>query len=243
MLRHFDEQLQKIFQRIAAMGTLAESMIELAVRGLLERNDSLFNQVYEKEKEVNALQIEIDEQVFRLTALSQPFASDARFLFMAGRIVTDVERIGDQAKNICQNATFVLGQPPHKPLEDLPTMASLVQKMVRDALNAVTNRDVGMAEEVLREEQRVDAMRDQIFRMLVSEISTEPEMVQRALSLILISRNLERIGDHATNIAEEAIYLVQGRDVRHQLSSLARGVAGSRSNRAGEPGRGGKSEE
>ena len=182
---------------------------------LIERNEALTEEVLAKERTVNAMQIEVDEMAVRLTALQQPVAADVRFLFMASRIATELERIGDQASNICQNLHFVLQAPPLKPLVDLPIMAELAQKMVRDSLTAMINRDCAMAEKVLEEEETVDAFRDQIFRTLLTYMMADPGTIQRAMSLILISRNLERIGDHATNIAEEVIYWVQGRDVRH----------------------------
>jgi phosphate transport system protein len=202
-------------KQITIMGSLTESMISLAMRILVERDESLIEQVMAKEDEVNALQVRIDETAVRLIATQQPVGKDVRLLFMASKIVTDLERIADQAKNISQNARYVLAQPPLKPMVDLPIMAEIAQKMVRDALTAVIDRDVPLAQNVMREESKVDAFRDQIFRTLLTYMMADPGTIQRALSLILISRNIERIGDHATNIAEEAIYIVQGRDIRH----------------------------
>jgi phosphate transport system protein len=221
MIRHFDEQLQDVFKKIVLMGSLAESMIELAIRELIERDESYAREVYAKEEEVNSLQVEIDDEAIRLTALHQPVAKDVRFLFTTSKIVTDLERIADQAKNIIQNAQYVLSQPPLKPMVDLPIMAEIAQKMVRDALTAVINRDVAQAERIMVDEKKVDAFRDQIFRTLLTYMMADPGTIQRALSLILICRNIERIGDHATNIAEEAIYIVQGRDVRHAAVSVS----------------------
>lgn len=203
------------------MGSLAESMIANAIRSLMERNESLAREVYTQEDEVNALQVQIDEMAVRLTALQQPVASDVRFLFMATRISTEMERIGDQAINICQNTHYVLEAPPLKALIDLPIMADIAQKMLRDAVSAMIKRDVQLAEQVLVDEKQVDAFRDQIFRTLLTYMMADPGTIQRALSLILIARNLERIGDHATNVAEEVIYWVQGRDIRHQGKASA----------------------
>jgi phosphate transport system protein len=214
-MRHFHDQLQDLLQKIVLMGTAAEGMIQIAARAMIERNETLTDAVLAKEQTVNAMQIEIDELAVRLTALQQPVGADVRFLFMATRITTELERIGDQACNICQNLHFVLQAPPLKPLVDLPIMAELAQKMVRDSLTAMINRDCAMAEKVMQEEETVDAFRDQIFRTLLTHMMADPGTIQRAISLILISRNLERIGDHANNIAEEVIYWVQGRDVRH----------------------------
>jgi phosphate transport system protein len=214
-MRHFHEQLQDVLKQITIMGSLTESMITLAMRVLVERDPSLMADIYRKEDEVNALQVRIDEMAISLTATQQPVGKDVRFLFMTSKIVTDLERIADQAKNIAQNAQFVLAQPPLKPIVDLPIMADVAQTMVRDALTAVIERDVNLAERIIREESKVDAFRDQVFRTLLTYMMADPGTIQRALSLILISRNIERIGDHATNIAEEAIYIVQGRDIRH----------------------------
>jgi phosphate transport system protein len=220
-MRYLHEQLQDVLKQITIMGSLTESMIALAMRILVERDESLTGEVMAKEDEVNALQVRIDETSINLIATQQPVGKDVRLLFMASKIVTDLERIADQAKNISQNAHYVLTQPPLKPMVDLPIMAEIAQKMVRDALTAVLDRDVALAERVIREESKVDAFRDQVFRTLLTYMMADPGTIQRALSLILISRNIERIGDHATNIAEEAIYIVQGRDIRHASATTA----------------------
>jgi len=219
-MRFLHEQLQDVLKRITIMGSLTESMIGLAMRVLVERDASFTDEVMRKEDEVNALQVSIDEASINLIATQQPVGKDVRLLFMASKIVTDLERVADQAKNICQNARFVLAQPPLKPMVDLPIMAEIAQKMVRDALTAVIERDVALAERVMHEESKVDAFRDQVFRTLLTYMMADPGTIQRALSLILISRNIERIGDHAANIAEEAIYIVQGRDIRHSATEV-----------------------
>jgi phosphate transport system protein len=216
MHRHFDEQIQDIRQKLVRMGGLAESMIASALRMLIERDGRHFQDVSEREEQVNALQIEIDDLAVRVTALQQPVGSDVRFLFMAARITSELERIGDQAMNICQSAEHLLKAPPLKPFVDIPIMAEIAQSMVRDSLDALVRKEVAIAERVLREEDKVDAFRDQIFRELLTYMMADPATIPRALSLILISRNLERVGDHATNIAEEVIYWIQGRDIRHR---------------------------
>jgi len=171
--------------------------------------------------------VAVDDQAIRLTVLQQPVARDARFLFMASRIGGELERIADQAINICQNTHYVLQSPPLQPLVGLPVMADVAVKMVCDGVAAMMKRDVALANTILENEEKVDAHRDQIFRVLLTHMMSDPTTIQRALSLILIARNLERIGDHATNIAEEVIYWVQGRDVRHN--------AGGRAVRRGPP--------
>ena len=215
MQRHFDEQIQEIRQKLVRMGGLAESMISSALKMLIGRDDRHFRDVQEREEQVNALQIEIDDLAVRVTALQQPVGSDVRFLFMAARITSELERIADQAINICESAEHLLKAPPLKPFVDIPIMADIAQRMVRDSLDALVRKDTSIAERVLTEEDKVDAFRDQIFRELLTYMMADPATIPRALSLILISRNLERVGDHATNIAEEVIYWIQGRDIRH----------------------------
>ncbi len=214
-MRHFHDQLQLLLQKVVMMGSLAESMIQTAIESLVKRNEAISADVFAKEQQVNILQVEVDDLAVKLTALQQPVARDARFLFMASRIGGELERIGDQAINICQNAHYVIQAPPLRPMVDLPIMADVAQKMVRDSLTAMVNRDVELANRVLEEDEKVDAFRDQIFRSLLTYMMADPGTIQRALSQILIARNLERIADHATNIGEEVIYWIQGRDVRH----------------------------
>ncbi len=215
MQRHFDEQIQGLLEKLLLMARLAESMVQLALRILIERNESLSKLVLQKEEEVNELQLEIDDRAVKLTALQQPVGSDVRFLFMASRIASELERIGDQAVNICQNAHHVLKAAPLKPLIDLPHMGEISEAMVRKSIEALVQRDCALARVVLEDEKEVDLLRDQIFRVLLTYMMADPGTIERALSLILMSRNLERVGDHATNIAEEVIYLVEGREVRH----------------------------
>ena len=221
-MRHLDEKIQELLERLLLMGRLAESMIQTALRVLIERNESLGAEIYRKEEEVNNLQIEIDDSAVKLTALQQPVGTDVRFLFMASRIATELERIGDQAINIIENAHHVIQAAPLKPLVDLPVMGEIAERMVRDSLEALVEKDCSVANRVLEEEKKVDAFRDQIFRVLLTYMMADPGTIQRALALILISRNLERVGDHATNIAEEVIYLVEGREVRHRHESSER---------------------
>lgn len=233
-MRHFDEQLQDLLHKLVLMASTAESMIRLAVRVLVERNENLAHEVFEKEREVNQLQMQVDDSAVRLTALQQPVAADVRFLFMASRIANELERIGDQAINICQNAHHVLAAPPLKPMVDIPIMADIAIKMVRDSLTAMLDRNVDLANQILEDEKKVDAFRDQIFRTLLTYMMADPGTIQRALSLLLIARNLERVGDHASNIAEEVIYIVQGRDVRHKSLHKRPGAEKSADKGAGD---------
>jgi len=221
-MRHFDEKIQELLERLLLMGRLAESMVQAALRVLVERDESIGAEIQRKEKEVNDLQIEIDDTAVKLTALQQPVGTDVRFLFMASRIATELERIADQAVNIMENAHHVLQAAPMKPLVDLPLMGEIAERMVRDSLEALVAKDCSLASRVLEEEKKVDDYRDRIFRVLLTYMMADPGTIQRALALILISRNLERVGDHATNIAEEVIYLVEGREVRHRHESNVR---------------------
>jgi phosphate transport system protein len=214
-MRQFHDQLQDLLQKVIRMGSLAESMIQKGMEGLAGGNASLAADIFERERQVNALQVEVDDAAVKLTILQQPVARDARFLFMASRIAGDLERIADQAVNITQNAGHMLDQPPLKTMVELPLMAQVARKMVRDSLSAMIDCDVALANQILTDEKQVDALRDHIFSALLASMTADPRLIRAALSLILIARNLERIGDHATNIAEEVIYWIQGRDVRH----------------------------
>ena len=222
MRDQFETQLQELLERILLMGGTTEAMIDLAVRSLVERDESLAAEVYEKERQVNTLEMDVDDRVVGLIIQYQPMARDARFATTALRVATDLERIGDQAVNVLKNTHYVLQQPACDPPAQLRAMAELSRKMVADGLAALSTRDCALAEQVLEDEKQADALRDETFRALLSCMITDPLNAQRSLSLVLISRNLERVADHATNIAEEVIYLVRGHDVRHKYDRAAR---------------------
>jgi phosphate transport system protein len=167
------------------------------------------------EDELNRLQIEIDELGMLLLATQQPVAADLRFIIAATKINSELERIGDLVINITENVHVLLQQPELKPLIDIPRMADLARKMVRDSLDAFVRGDVLLAQAVIMMDDQVDALKEQVLRELLTYMMADPRSIERAMALILISRHLERIGDHATNIAEDVIYMVQGRDVRH----------------------------
>jgi len=223
MHRHFEERIAECKARLVHMGTIAEAMIDRAIKGLLDRNADLQEEVLRREEEVNELQIEVDERTIALLALQHPVAADLRLVVMCSKIAGELERIGDQAVNICQNTTVVLPHPPLRPPVDIPLMADLARGMLKESLDAFVRGDVEVAQRVLSTDDKVDAFKDQIFRALLTYMMSEPATIPRALPLILISRNLERVGDHATNIAEEVIYLAQGRDVRHHHEEKKRG--------------------
>ena len=212
---HFEEELQALKNQLLTMGALVEERAHQAVKALINRSQEGAEHIIASDKEVNDLQIDIDDRCLRLLATQTPLASDLRLITSAMKINSDLERIGDQAVNIAENVLKLLPQPPLKPLIDIPRMAEIAQQMTRDALDAFVRRDVTLAREVLRRDDEVDSLKDQVFRELLTYMMADPGTIQHALALILISRNLERVADHATNIAEDVIFLVEAKDVRH----------------------------
>ena len=212
---HFEEELQGLKNCLLTMGALVEERVHQAVRALIDRQLEEAEQVIRSDQDVNTLQIEIDDRCLKLLALQQPIATDLRLITAAMKINADLERIGDQAVNIAENVIKLLPQAPLKPLIDIPRMAELAEKMTRDALDAFVRKDPELARNVLQRDDEVDNLKDQVFRELLTYMMADPGTIQRALALILISRNLERIADHATNIAEDVIFLVEATDVRH----------------------------
>lgn len=215
MERVFDKELTALKERLLHMGSLAQSMIRVAIKGLVDREESILEEVFKNEEEVNHLHMEIDDRAMKLLALRQPMAVDLRFIAASIKINSELERIADQAVNVCQNTQVLLKYPLLKPLIDIPRMAEIAEKMLYNSLEAFVNRDPDLAQTTLAEDDKLDNLKDQIFRELLTYMISDPTTIQRALCLILISRNLERIGDHATNICEDIIYMVQGRDIRH----------------------------
>ncbi|MGH9862113.1 MAG: phosphate signaling complex protein PhoU [Candidatus Acidiferrales bacterium] len=215
MERHFERELDELKERLLWMGSLAERAVHQATHAVLDADESLGKAVLAEENAVNEMQIEIDERVTQLLALHQPMATDLRFLLAVTRINADLERIGDQAVNIAESALRILRHPQVKPYIDLPRMSDLAEAMVRDSLNALVRKDLGLARSVLVRDDQMDQSRDQIFRELLTYMMENSSVVFPAFELILVAKNLERIGDHATNIAEDVIYIVAGRDVRH----------------------------
>ncbi len=215
MERHFERELEGLKERLLWMGGLAERAVHQSIHAVLDADEKLAQNVLAEENAINELQIEIDDRVVQLLALHQLMAADLRFVLAVSRINNDLERIGDQAVNIAQGAQRILRHPQVKPYVDLPRMSELAEQMVRDSLNAVVRRDLELAKTVLSRDDQVDALRDQIFRELLSYMMGDSSVVFPAFELILVAKNLERIGDHATNIAEDVIYIVVGKDVRH----------------------------
>jgi phosphate transport system protein len=218
MTRHFHEELEGLKQTLLAMGGLVEDQIRRAMRALLERDDGIAQEVIDRDRQVNTYDVEVDEQCVNLLALHQPAAGDLRFITTAMKIVTDLERIGDQAVNIAQRALELNREPQLKPYIDLPRMADRAQRMVKESLDAFVAGDTALARQVCAADAEVDALKEQIFRELLTFMMEDPRTVSRAIRVILISRFMERVADHATNLAEMVIYLVEGKMVRHTLA-------------------------
>jgi phosphate transport system protein len=218
---HFQEELEELKSRLLVMGGLAEERVRRSVTGLADRDIVEIEFVLAG----NELHIEIDNRCFRMLALHQPVAADLRAIVAAVKINTDLERVGDLAVNIAEAARRYTTHPPVKRLIDIPRMADIAQLMLRDALDAYVRRDTALAQHVLDEDDELDALKTQVFRELLTYMLQDPGTIEPALDLILISRHLERIGDHATNVAEDVIFMVSAKDVRHHYGSF--GSSGS----------------
>jgi phosphate transport system protein len=210
-----DVSIRELKENLVLMGGHVERALEHATEALLEWNVTKIDPVFEIEKKVNQSHIGVDEECIQLLARHQPMAADLRLIVATLKINTDLERMGDQAVNIAQNAKRYLAATPIKPLVDLPQMSKEVRIMVRASLDAFVQRSEEGAREVLRRDDAVDAYKNKIFRDVLDHMKANPQDVEQGLNLILIARNLERIGDHATNIAEDVIYAISGEDVRH----------------------------
>lgn len=215
MERHVHHQLEEIRQSLLAMGGKVEEMIGDAITALVERDRERALAVIGQDKQVDAFEVSIDTKCRTVWATQQPTAIDLRLLIAVTKITNELERIGDSAVNIAQSADILADQTPLKPYVDIPRLTTIAQSMVRDSLDALMQRDTAKALEVCARDDRVDALYSQLFRELVTFMAEDPRTVGRALQILLVARNLERIADHATNVAEDVIYYVEGRDIRH----------------------------
>jgi len=215
---HFQEQLSGLKERLLAMGGLVEERVRLALQGLVERDGALIDAVLNGDMPVNELHIVIDDLCLKLIALHSPMAADLRGIMAAIKINSDLERVGDMAVNIGEAARRYAIHPPVKRLIDIPRMGATAQSMLRDALDSYVRGDIKLAQKVLDDDDELDTLKTQVFRELLNHMLQDPSTIEPALDLILISRHLERIGDHATNIAEDVIFMVSGRDVRHHAT-------------------------
>ncbi len=213
--KRYEDDLKQLKEEILKMGGIVEEMIARGVKALVERDTNLAQEILKKDPEVNRLEIDIDNRCVQLLALHQPAASDLRFITIGLRISKDLERMGDLAVNICDQAVELNREPQLKPYVDLPRMAGEAQQMVRKTLDAFVERNAGLAQQVCEMDDTVDDLNDRVFQELTTLMQKDSSTVSRAIRLVLVSRHLERIADHATNIAEEVIFMVQGRDIRH----------------------------
>lgn len=215
MHRHFDIELKNLKEQILAMGGHVELAVEAATQALIQRKPELLKQVYELEDKINLEHKQVDEACVQLLARQSPLAADLRLVVAVLKISTDLERMGDQAVNISHNTREYLEGPAVKDLIDLPRMAADVRSMVRESLDAFVKQDRELAQKVLFKDDAVDEMKNKIFKDLIELMKKNSAVIEQSLDLILIARNLERLGDHATNIAEDVIFAVTGDDVRH----------------------------
>jgi phosphate transport system protein len=220
--RHFQEELEQLKTRLLEMGGLAEDRVRSALEALVRRDPHIVAKVLEGDRPINQLHIEIDNRCFKLLALHQPMAVDLRAIVSAVKINTDLERVGDLAINIAEAVRRYMRHAPVKELIDIPRMATIAQTMLRDALDAYVRRDTALAQTVLDADDALDALKTQVFRELLTYMLQDPTTIEPALDLILISRHLERIGDHATNVAEDVIFMVLAKDVRHHAQEADR---------------------
>jgi len=216
MERHFHEELKRLKGKLLQMGVLVEEAIEKAVRALLERNGSLAEEVFQDETAINQFEIAIDGEGHGLLALGQPMAVDLRLITMMLKINTDLERMGDHAVNIAERTQMLIEEPPLQMNIHLADMAKAAQSMVHDALDSFVNADVDTARNVLKRDDEVDAYNDGLYSQLTTIMEKDPSLTKTGLNLVMVGHNLERIADLANNIAEDVIYLKQGKEVRHR---------------------------
>ncbi len=211
----FDEELAVLKEKLLLMGSKVEESIRLAMKSIVDRDSKLARRVMQSDRDINDLEIEVDEICHRLLALHQPMAGDMRFITSSMKINSDLERMGDLAVNICERALTLNEVAPLKPLIDIPHLAIIAQEMVKVSLDSLVNRDAAMARKVCERDDEVDNLNDQLIRELITFMLEDRANIKRGLDLILVSRYLERIADHSTNVAEDVIYMVMGKDIRH----------------------------
>ena len=222
MERHFEQELEQLRSKLLVMSALVESAVYYSVTAVVRTDRKLAGEVLQNEGRVNRMQIEIDEQAVSLLALHQPMACDLRLITAAIKINIDLERMGDLAVNIAERALSLMDEPvvPHG--IDIPHIAALVQNMVRESLDAFISKDAALAQRVLSSDDAVDALRTAFFHELISFMQSEPNHIPQGMNLLSIVRNLERVADHATNIAEDVLFYVKGIDVRHHAEVVAK---------------------
>jgi len=218
MHRHFDDELKSLKEKILRMGGIAEEQVQGSLRALIARDSDLARKIIENDRRVNALDVEVDEDCLRLLALQQPTARDLRFITTAMKISTELERISDLAENICERAIELNEEPQLKPYIDIPRMANWSLRMVKEALDAFVTGDANLARKVCTDDDFVDDLTHQLFRELLSFMLENPKTITRAIRITFIAKYLERIADHATNVAELVVYMVEGKIIRHTMN-------------------------
>jgi len=213
--KKYEEDLKKLREEILYMGGLVEDQIQKAVKSLVDRESELAKIIIERDHEVNRLDVEIDDLCIRLLALHQPAGKDLRFITTGLKITTDLERIGDMAVNICERALELNQEPQLKPYIDIPRMARIAQRMTRESLDAFVREDTDLALKVCKDDEEIDQLNSQIFREVITFMIEDPHTINRAMKISSISKYLERMADHATNIAEMVIFMVKGKSIRH----------------------------
>jgi phosphate transport system protein len=218
-VRHFVEELEQLKSQLLEMSSLVELAIYRSITAVVQKDESLANEVLKNESRINQIEIEIDEFAVSLLALKQPMAADLRFIVASLKINNDLERMGDLAVNIANRAISLLSEPIVKPMIDIPHIAALVQSMVRKSLDSFVTRDAELARSVLSSDDAVDDLRNANFHELISFMEQDPRNIRQSVDLLSVVRNLERIADHATNIAEDVLFLAKGVDVRHHAET------------------------
>ncbi len=220
---HFQKGLQELKESLLMMASLVEEAISNAVQSLVKRDSDLAQKTFEGEDKINDMEIAIDDSCLKLLALRQPMAADLRFITSTMKIVPDLERMGDQAVSIAERAISLNQDPQLKPCLDIPKMAEITQSMVKDVLDAFVNQDPKLARSVYERDDLVDGLNDQVFRELLTYMGEDPQTIARAVHLIIVCRSLERIADHATNIAEDLIFMLDARVIRHHADTMEKG--------------------
>jgi phosphate transport system protein len=215
MERHFERELEDLNKQLLLMGGRAETIVLKSVEALRRLDRELANEVFADDKIIDRLELDIDERCLRLLALQQPMAKDLRLITAALKINNDLERVGDHGVNIAGSVMRLAGKPLLKPLIDIPRMAELASDMLHESLDAFVRRDAEKARRICIRDDVVDALNDQIFRELLSYMVEDPKTITRAMELILVARNLERVADLATNIAEEVVFIAEARVIKH----------------------------
>ena len=220
METHFQKELEELKKNLLKMATLVEEAINNAVQSLVKRDSEMAQKAFEAEDRINTMDIAINTECLNLLALRQPMAADLRFITSALKIITDLERMGDQAVNIAERAVSLNREPQLKPYIDIPRMAEIAQTMVKDVLDAFVNRDSKLARSVCERDDLVDGLNDQVVRELLTYMTSDPKTTKSAMHLMIVSRCLERIADHATNIAEDVIFIVDALVIKHHADTM-----------------------